>query len=370
MTPNPTKSKSTSETRPTRMIEIGFQPWLATRFPNQVVFIDTRFKVDNWRTYTESKVPLHRKLMRLAGNAITVVKIARRQDYDAVVVRAIGTENSNGSLLKLLVRRFLAYGLEAITLYATRGNRVTLAVLDLSDHQTISRRDKRLLQHCRLFFKRELSANIWNTLEAVLPRGYCIGAAFNIPLIAQFPFRLRSISLGIDTATAIAPRNDDKQFDVFYIGTNYGIPARISVEKALVEAESLGLRVFNPKNRLSSTEFRHAIRQSWLCLSPGGMGWDCYRHYEIGLEGSIPIMNTPTILPHRPFLHGVSCFYFRHDEDIPNVLVQALKNKDQLKMMATKAYEHVVSNHSFSALADYIVNEIESVKPTMSERGS
>jgi hypothetical protein len=106
-------------------------------------------------------------------------------------------------------------------------------------------------------------------------------------------------------------------------------------------------------------DFIAALARSWLVLSPEGYGWDCYRHYEACLAGSVPVINRPSY--HRPLFlqHGVHCFYYDLGQgSLAALLLAVLANKDRLMGMAEAGREHVLANHTRSAVARYMLREI------------
>jgi glycosyltransferase involved in cell wall biosynthesis len=82
--------------------------------------------------------------------------------------------------------------------------------------------------------------------------------------------------------------------------------------------------------------------QAWITLSPAGLGWDCYRHMEAALAGSVPLVSAPTIHRYRPLLIGEQCLSYHPDEDrIADIVGTALADKERLQAMAHSAREHV-----------------------------
>ena len=86
--------------------------------------------------------------------------------------------------------------------------------------------------------------------------------------------------------------------------------------------------------RLSQTEYWKRMSQAWLTWSPEGLGWDCFRHYEAPLAGSIPVINSPTIVRYVPLIDGVHAFYYQPDD--PKVLVIGLRRLLVIKFAYAK----------------------------------
>lgn len=345
-----------------RYLEIGFQPLLKNAFPTQTDFIDTRFRWANVRAYEVQKKGLLARLGAKTVEFAHAVCISTRQDYDVVVTRCLGPVNSFGqSGLAHLARVIIGDVLRILVLYAARGKRVRLVVIDQTDHLTIHPRDRRLAWWCDLYFKRELADNHWHTLEAVLPRGACIGAMRHTSVGVKLRSKLRPFALGIEAAAVLPPSpNAEKAYDLFYCGLSSEIPARESLRDVLTVLKERGWRVHAPEQRINSNDFQAAIRQSRFCLSPGGAGWDCYRHYEVVAYGSVPLFNYRSICMSAPFRNEEHCFYYDPQADIVKQLETWLVlSATKLDQMVAAAQEHLKSHFTFESLAIYVNKEIE-----------
>jgi hypothetical protein len=348
--------------RPLRYLEIGFRPLLKNAFPARTEFIDTRFRWADVRTYEVQEQSIIR---RLAGKMVLFFKALRigtYQNYDVVVTRCLGPVNSFGqSWLAHLGRVFMGGLFRCLVFYAARGKRVRLAVIDQTDHVTIHPRDRRLVWACDVYFKRELADNHWHTLEAVLPRGACIGAMPKAEIGAKLRSKLRPFALGIESTAILPPiLSAEKMHDLFYCGFSGEIPVRQHLGEVLAKLGERGWKVYAPEQRLTPDEFRRAVRQSRFCLSPGGSGWDCYRHYEVAAYGSVPLFNYRSIWTIAPFRHGEHCFYYDPQGDLIEQFETWLKLPPMtLDQITAAAQAHLNSHFTFDALAHYVIQEIE-----------
>jgi hypothetical protein len=345
-----------------KIFEIGFHPLLKDRFPADVTFLDTSFRWADVRTYTAAKQSLFRKLFLLASRFATAWRIAARQDFDAVVARCLGPENSTGPVNRL-GRIGMGLLLKALTRYASRGPRVRLAIIDMTDHRSVHRRDAGLLKRCDLYFKRELADNLWGSLEAIVPAGRCLGYVSTRETYAVLAKKLRPISLGCADASLIPPSFGGKKYDVFYAATNHFdvIPSRWDAATVASNLHRDGFNIYQPKQPIDRESFARAIAESWICLSPGGVGWDCYRHYEVAGQGSCPVMRMPSITQNAPFVHGESCYYFEGAADLEALLKKILQDKTQLARVTDGAFRHVSTHHTYSGIAEYVRSELTKV---------
>jgi hypothetical protein len=343
-----------------RILEIGFLPLLSRAFPDQVQFVDTRFRWEDPRTRLARGGSGIARLRLLAGQFARAWRLSN-QAWDAVVTRCLGPVNSQGKALPLHAGLLaLGWSLETLARRAACGSRAKLAVIDQTDHLTIHQRDRELARRCHLYFKRELAENHWCTLETLLPRGANLGAARADPKMKALRAKLRPFALGIDESQILEPlRSADKETDLFYAGTPDQLPARERMPELLAAAKRKGWRVFAPERRIPLADFREAVRTSRYCLSPGGVGWDCYRHYEVIAFGSVPIMNYRTIAAVAPFEHGRECFYFDPQGDLIGQIEPWLGlSAGQTDTLSKAAQKKLKGHYTFAALAQYVMDEI------------
>ena len=94
---------------------------------------------------------------------------------------------------------------------------------------------------------------------------------------------------------------------------------------------------------------------AWLAWSPGGLGWDCYRHYEAPLVGTVPLINNPTILRYQPLRDGEHAFYYAPEPGgLAEVARKALADKPRLRKIAEAARAHVRARHVLRARVEHV----------------
>lgn len=171
--------------------------------------------------------------------------------------------------------------------------------------------------------------------------------------------KLRPISLGIpDEAVSGISWGAPKQWDLFFAGDFHekGMRGRL-IEEVRAMAHCKKWKVLL-RDRMPYQEYLQCLAASRLCLSPPGMGWDCWRHYEAMLAGSIPLMTYPTILQHRPAIEGEHCFYFAPEPGgLTRCLEKALAYPERLPAMAAAGRQLVLEHHLFSKLREYVIQE-------------
>ncbi len=340
------------------ILEIGFTPLIASNSAYRTTYVETQVVSLPGGGFFAKARGAFEQGRRLLGSALD-------DRFSLVICR---------SFSRFIWRRELALAANALR-YGTywlirfcvwlRVNRggARLVVLDLDDESLIFPRDKFLLDACSLYFKRELPQNAWNTFKYLQP-------PYQEPIMEftgspNFRVRLgklRPVPLGIDPQKVariercIAGANPvEKQIDVFFAGR---IPCSTVREQGLSELHSLAgrdVRVDIPEAGLPFEEFVLRMARAWLVWSPEGGGWDCFRHSEICVAGSVPLINYPTIRRHRPLIEGVHCFFYGIEGGLARTIEAALADKPRLLTMANAARAHVLAYHSYPQIARYIV---------------
>ncbi|WP_375460816.1 glycosyltransferase [uncultured Enterovirga sp.] len=226
-----------------------------------------------------------------------------------------------------------------------------MAVLDMHDERAIHARDLALLGGCVRYFKRELPPNPVTAFRPSLRRSW---------LTSQLT-KLQPISLGLPAdvireAPAVVP---EKSTDVFFAGSLEHAPAVRGAGVAQLESlASAGVRVDIARERLCRAAFLERCARARLVWSPEGLGWDCFRHYEAALCGSVPLMNLPTIRRHAPLLDGEHGIYYGVENDgLIRAVTSALRDPRRLDAMGLSARAHVLRHHTHAALCEYITRE-------------
>lgn len=249
-----------------------------------------------------------------------------------------------------------------------------MVAVDMADHFSIARHHVFLLDRVHAYYKRELPVDRWNVFYRTGHRSLPTRNFRSKPIWQRRLEKVRPISLAVppeilDSASGFF--GSEKRFDIFFAGQlDATSTVRADGRAALDRLRQKGFSVDVPDKPISMTEFHRRCAQSWLTWSPAGYGWDCVRHQEAPLAGSIPIINTPTIFRHRPMRHGKHCFFYHPDEPdgLERCVADALSDKNRLQSMALAARAHVLDHHRTQALATHIFNQTQAAdhhKPQM-----
>jgi hypothetical protein len=362
----------TGEAKRDKILEVGGIKLVGRGREKFVQFIDTSF----------STVPMaerQSRLERIFRQAIALWIEIRRPEYQLIVFRCFGRFiwRPEHSLLLNVLRWLMRLFLRLCLL--RRRTETQLVIVDLVDEMTIDGLDLWLLERCDLYFKRELSQNVWTTLQRVQPRHGEYSSLPANPRFRQLTDKFRPISVGITGAHLIElqesePRRPDpakKRYDLFFAGAVEHSTVRTAGLRWLEVLQQEGYVVYFSTQRVDQQLFDEMLSASWLCWSPEGSGWDCYRHYEACLAGSVPVINFPTIQRLAPLVHGIHCFYYAVEgDDLFQTIRTALTAKYRLKEMAAAAREHVLAHHTPHRVGDYILAESMSARNVAQSRRS
>jgi hypothetical protein len=342
--------------RPLRIVEIGGHPLFAVAVPQQTQFLWAGTKSNPSGVAVLGPFALIQTLLRL-----------RRGDFDLLVIATSQYAPWHPRSFLAVMRDWNIRG--PLGLFATfairlvrRFHDVPIVAIDLSDSCLIGRHEFGLWRACRAFFKRELPSDHWLV--------FCRSGYPNFPgrrwrsrkRHAAMVQKLKPISFGAPSVTyGQLPLPDetpspDKVADIFFAGAVHANSSvRVAGLAELRELAQNGYVIDMPTDRLSAPEYFKRMAAAWLAWSPGGLGWDCGRHYEAPVVGSVPLMNSPTIMRDAPLLDGEHCVFYSPE---PGGLVQAarraLADKARLRAMAESAVLHVAKHHTSRARAERV----------------
>ena len=288
----------------------------------------------------------------------------RAGKYDLLVVHAPQYAPWHPrSLLRALRDWHIRFPLGVFALFAwrflLRFHHTPIAGFDLGDSFGIGRHNFALLEACLLFFKRELPADHWQVFFKSGHRDLPSARWRRKAAGQRWIKKLKPISYGTLTPSFAAMEAHvaaEKTSDIFFAGQIGSCSTvRVAGLEELMELAQEGYVVDAPTARLPISEFLRRMSGAWLAWSPEGMGWECGRHYEAPLLGTVPLINYPTILRHQPLADGEHCFLYAAEAgSLAKVARAALADKARLRRMALAARDHVQRHHSWRARAEYI----------------
>jgi hypothetical protein len=245
-----------------------------------------------------------------------------------------------------------------------------LVALDCECCPVIDNRRFRHLDQSVCYFKRDLPQNPCSAFLYTHSKTECSGNVLRTAPFNRWVAKLRPISLGIADALAakLSAIEIPKKTDVFFAGDLSLRPNRLAGIHHLERLKAEGFKIDIATERLTHEEFVQRCAQAYLVWSPEGFAWDCYRHYEVGAAGSVPLMQSPPSYCHAPFLDGENTIYYHVEGDQLAVRVrQALQDHARLAEMGRTARRHVLKWHTHLALSRYVIEE---TKRTLGESQS
>jgi hypothetical protein len=266
-------------------------------------------------------------------------------------------------LLRRFGRRAPALTVRALgVLLLRRPTRTPLAIVDLADTSIIRRHHFPLLDRARVYFKRELPADHWKVFTGTLAADGVPPRQRALPPFVDWCAKLAPISLGVsplrgDEIASVSVPPPEKTVDVFFAGRiASSSTVRLAGQAELQALAREGVRVDLAVDRLDRREFYRRCARAWITWSPEGLGWDCFRHYEAPLCGSVPLMNRPSIRRHAPLRAGEHALYYDVE---PGALADgvraALADRARLAGMAGAARDHVRRHHTLERLCEHVV---------------
>lgn len=224
--------------------------------------------------------------------------------------------------------------------------------LDFNDDKALTPTALEVLARASFYFKRELPLD-----EAALLPG---GAAEARAMLARHRHKLRPLSLGlapwrIAELPSVAPA---KSADLFFAGTvRSDDPLRRRGIAQLRRLAEEGVVVDLAAQRLERAPYLARMAAAWLAWSPAGRGWQCFRHFEALMAGSVPLVNQADIAMANPLQPGVHCLvYDAAGDGLQRAALAALADKPQLTRIAAAGRDLVLRHHLHRPLAEGILS--------------
>jgi hypothetical protein len=233
-----------------------------------------------------------------------------------------------------------------------------IAVLDREDLPVINRSHLFLLDRASAYFKRELPSDRWKVFVKTGHHGVPTPRYRMVERHRRRVDKLLPISLGLKLGSQPHfPAAAEKTADVFFAGRIEGSSTvRRQGMRELLALREQGVTLDVPQGKLPLDEFYRRAAAARLVWSPEGFGWDCFRHYEAPMCGSVPLINNPTIERHQPLIGGKHAVYYDIEPGgLTRAVLAALADHDRLAAMAAEAKMVVERHHTPMAIARHIL---------------
>jgi hypothetical protein len=261
-------------------------------------------------------------------------------------------------LFNRLFRTFHSFGISFLP-FLTRNSRVPVLAYNRKDAPILSRQNFGLLHRCTRFFIRELPQNNWNLFLFTSSKNEDVVNITRQPFFRDNIGKIRPIPLGFfRPQDGYLPFSENKTSDIFFAGRTHSTTVRAKGFAQLERLRDLGYRVDIPATALAPDEFLRRCAAAHLVWSPEGLGWDCHRHYESLLVGSVPLINSPTIERYHPLEDGVHClYYFIEGDHLVETVRATLKNPERLRAISRQGREHILRWHQQDQIVRYMIEE-------------
>lgn len=265
------------------------------------------------------------------------------------------------NLPKLIKRSLRNFGSFApyLMLPAIRQSGVPLLVYDWDDNLAIGRKNWPLLDACTLYYKTQCPVNVFKTLFWQDPRNDCIFNIVRSPLNQERVRKVRPISYGVSEAPYLKESiATEKTVDVFFSGgVTYSWVRQNGIRQLREMAERGEITLDIPDKPLPHPEYLKRMSRAWLVFSPEGAEWDCTRHHESLLVGTVPVINQPNIRRYKPYSGGEQTLYYNvEDNGLQETVRAALKDKEKLRAIAKEGEAHARRYHLHSHLAELFLS--------------
>jgi hypothetical protein len=336
-----------------RILEIG-QFWLLKRaLPDQTTLIYTGEDLSSvqemdYRIFDLRLLPWLRRSLVRSDWDLVFCHAPVRPLWD----RRHGLTAALHGLLRRLVH------LRTLGTYALHGQTCPVVMLDFNDEPGIPAHMFPLLNKAVACFKRELPADPAKAFLDAAPDLRTHRDVMSSRFVNRNLAKLRPISAAVadNTARLALATSASKEVDVFFAGSINSV-IRAAGLPVLQSLQAQGYAVDFCEGGLSQDDYLARCARAWLTWSPEGYGWECFRHYEASLCLSVPVLNLPGILRHRPLLDGVHAVYYPVEGDgLRDAIVRALADKPQLAVMAQAARAHALRYHTHSAVAAHMLD--------------
>lgn len=151
----------------------------------------------------------------------------------------------------------------------------------------------------------------------------------------------------------------DKDIDLFCaVSPNSEARARALQWTEQLKRQAPKLRIFTPSERLDSNGFHAHLARSRLVLSPEGIGYHCFRHYQSMMHGAIPLINRCDAI-HTDLAHEVNCLlYDDSKEAFIQTITTAFTQAERLQQASLRAREFALSKHMTATVGRNLLEQI------------
>lgn len=156
----------------------------------------------------------------------------------------------------------------------------------------------------------------------------------------------------------------DRAYDLCYIATISCEQRSWVYDYLKSKMDSFGLKIYMHLDRkqIPRRDYLEILSQSRCALSVRGMGYDCYRYWEIPAKGAVLVADRLPIDICDDYVEREHCFRYTADKEMADLgrVLEDVKNtsQDRLEEMAIKALLHTARYHTYTKRAQYFVSTV------------
>ncbi|MCH6255413.1 glycosyltransferase [Puniceicoccaceae bacterium K14] len=123
----------------------------------------------------------------------------------------------------------------------------------------------------------------------------------------------------------IVKGNQSKDIDLFFAGKFHQGRKR-AIEKLIQTLNTQDLNIVVLKERVDLKTYYDYLNRSRLVLSPSGIGWHCFRHYESLVAGAIPVIDKSEEEIVSDLKDGQNAIIYQNSDDAAEKITHYFKN--------------------------------------------
>jgi hypothetical protein len=148
----------------------------------------------------------------------------------------------------------------------------------------------------------------------------------------------------------------DKEYDVCFAGALNSNARQFAVD-TLKRLADYDLNIYIPSENLDKKSYCQMLQKSWLALSPEGIGFHCFRHYEAMAMGAVPLINFPETDLITCHEDAVDVLFFNLKfEDFKEKIMNSLRDKEMLMKIILNNLANLEAKYSPRAVGKEILD--------------
>ena len=156
----------------------------------------------------------------------------------------------------------------------------------------------------------------------------------------------------------------DRAYDLCYVATISCEQRSWVYDYLKSKMDSFGLKIYMhlDKKQIPRRDYLEILSQSRCALSVRGMGFDCYRYWEIPAKGVVLVADKLPIDIPNDYVEGEHCFRYVSDREMRDLgrVLEVVRDTPvyQLEEMSVRSLLHTERYHTYYKRAKYFLDTI------------